>query len=424
MSQIHVVGSFVESQTATVVEIHRELGREALTQHLDRGGHLLLGDLFVLLLLVGGLEALPGQRAAVEVHHHVAEGLHVVPAALLDAEVGVDRGVPGRPGQVLVLPVHDVDAGPEVAVLFRQSEVNHEEFVAVPPDAHQEVVRLDVPVDEVLHVEVFEAADHLVHEHEHRFDGKMATAEVEQILEGRPEEIHDEDIVVPLLAKVSNVRDSDAPDQHFVEFVLVHQLRVPGRQAFHLEGHLLAICNVYSKVDVSERTGADLSYDPVLAGHDKLIHGDGCNFRSFLCYFVMTNGVTLFHGLLEGDLKRGSPQAQKTTTKRNPRKTLLFFFFFVSSTLCSSSEQRAHTTHKPERFSSFCFLLLRALILLLLPLLTVPYYGSQQSGTRAGRENLKRKKNEKTNEKKKPSQRRGLLRSSSSCTHLLLAGCC
>ena len=37
-----------------------------------------------------------------EVHEDIAETLHVVPSALLDAKVGVDRGVPSCPGQVLV----------------------------------------------------------------------------------------------------------------------------------------------------------------------------------------------------------------------------------------------------------------------------------------------------------------------------------
>lgn len=48
------------------------------------------------------LEALPGQLAAIEVHEHVAERLHVVAARLLDAEMRVDRRVTRRPCQVLI----------------------------------------------------------------------------------------------------------------------------------------------------------------------------------------------------------------------------------------------------------------------------------------------------------------------------------
>ena len=42
------------------------------------------------------LEALPGQRAPVEVHEDVAEALHVISPRLLDPEVRVDRGVSGH----------------------------------------------------------------------------------------------------------------------------------------------------------------------------------------------------------------------------------------------------------------------------------------------------------------------------------------
>ena len=55
-----------------------------LAQDLDGGGHLLLHDLFVLFLLDVRLEPLPGERAAVEVHEHVAQRLEIVAAGLLD----------------------------------------------------------------------------------------------------------------------------------------------------------------------------------------------------------------------------------------------------------------------------------------------------------------------------------------------------
>jgi len=74
-----------------------------LAQDLHWGGHLLLTDLLVLLLLGGGLQSLPGEGASVEVHEDVAQGLHVVSPALFDSQMGVDRGVAGRPGQILVL---------------------------------------------------------------------------------------------------------------------------------------------------------------------------------------------------------------------------------------------------------------------------------------------------------------------------------
>lgn len=60
----------------------RTLTGVAFAQHLDGGGHLLLADPLVLLSLGGGLQPLPGQRAQVEVHEHVAQRLQVIPSRL------------------------------------------------------------------------------------------------------------------------------------------------------------------------------------------------------------------------------------------------------------------------------------------------------------------------------------------------------
>ena len=76
--------------------VARQRAREDCRGHLDGRGHLLLADLLVLLLLGGGLEALPRQAAPQEVHQHVAQRLDVVPPALLDAQVRVDARIPRR----------------------------------------------------------------------------------------------------------------------------------------------------------------------------------------------------------------------------------------------------------------------------------------------------------------------------------------
>lgn len=41
-------------------------------------------------------------------------------------------------------------------------------------DAHQEIVRLDVPMNERLAVNVLDASDHLVSQHQDGLDGKPA----------------------------------------------------------------------------------------------------------------------------------------------------------------------------------------------------------------------------------------------------------
>jgi hypothetical protein len=76
-----------------------------------------------------------------------------------DTQMHVDRGVTSRACQVLVLPVRDVEMGPGTLVLPAQTEIDDTDLVASLSNAHQNVIRLDVPVDEVARMDVLNARD-------------------------------------------------------------------------------------------------------------------------------------------------------------------------------------------------------------------------------------------------------------------------
>merc|ERR1719282_654603 len=156
LPQVTVVWLLLKSERPTVVEIGGELTRSSLAQHVDWCGHLLLRDPLVLLLLRCSPQALPWQCALDEVHEDIAETLHIVPSALLDAKVGVDRGVPSCPGQVLVFSVWYVLVCPCVPIFFGKPEVDDIHKVSLFAQTHEEIVRLDIPVDEVLAVDVLD----------------------------------------------------------------------------------------------------------------------------------------------------------------------------------------------------------------------------------------------------------------------------
>jgi hypothetical protein len=75
-----VLRALVEPQIPALAEVLGELDGVPLAEDLDGGGELLLFDHLVLFALVAGLESLPGQHPPQEVHNHVADALHVVPA--------------------------------------------------------------------------------------------------------------------------------------------------------------------------------------------------------------------------------------------------------------------------------------------------------------------------------------------------------
>ena len=73
--------------------------------------------------------------------------------------MGIDTGITGGSCQVLVLPVGNVEMTLGVTVLLGQTKVNHVHLVAAFSDAHQEVIGLDIAVNKVLGVDVFNARD-------------------------------------------------------------------------------------------------------------------------------------------------------------------------------------------------------------------------------------------------------------------------
>jgi hypothetical protein len=69
--------------------------------------------------------------------------------------------------------------GLRVTILLRQAEVDDIHLVAALADAHEEVVRLDITVDEGLGVDVLNTGDELICEEKNCLQGKLAIAEVE-----------------------------------------------------------------------------------------------------------------------------------------------------------------------------------------------------------------------------------------------------
>jgi hypothetical protein len=61
--------------------------------------------------------------------------------------------------------------------------------------------RLDISMDEILRVQIFNARDELVGEHEHGFEGEFAVAKVEHVLERGSQQLHHEDVEVALATK-------------------------------------------------------------------------------------------------------------------------------------------------------------------------------------------------------------------------------
>ncbi len=71
--------------------------------------------------------------------------------------MSVDAGIACSTSQIFVLAIGDVEMRFGVAVLFGETEVNHIDLITAFPNAHQEVVRLNVTMNEGLCVNVLDS---------------------------------------------------------------------------------------------------------------------------------------------------------------------------------------------------------------------------------------------------------------------------
>jgi hypothetical protein len=92
-------------------------------------------------------------------------------------------------------------------------------------------------------------------------------AHIEHIFKRRTEEVDYHHIVVALLAKPSDVRESNAAPKHFVQLGLVLKLRMFALDALQFDGHLLVRLYVGAQVDVTKGTASNLSPQAVFVSH-------------------------------------------------------------------------------------------------------------------------------------------------------------
>jgi len=181
-----------------------------------------------------------------------------------------------------------VEVSLRVTVLLCKTKVNDVDLVSTLADAHQEVVRLNVAVNERLGVNVLDAGDELIGQEKDGLERELAVAEVEKVLQARAQEIKNHRIVVALGAEPADEGNTDTASEGLVDTGFIFELRVLGLDALELDGNLLSrddigtCCQsvfikpmvrprVHTQIDVTERPGTDLTADTVLVADTKIL---------------------------------------------------------------------------------------------------------------------------------------------------------
>lgn len=159
---------------------------------------------------------------------------------ITNSQVRVDAGITSGTGQVFVLAVGNVKVRLWVAVLFGEAKIDDIDLIATFADAHEEVVRLDITVDEGLCMDVFDTGDELISKQENRLESEATIAEVEEILETGAKEVQDHGIIVAFGAEPADEGNADTTGQRLVNASFILKLRVLSLDALELDSNLLA----------------------------------------------------------------------------------------------------------------------------------------------------------------------------------------
>jgi len=117
------------------------------------------------------------------------------------------------------------------------------------------VRRLDIAMDEMPTVHNFHAFQHLIGDHQYRFEGEPPSAFVELILKRRSEQIHNHEVVGVLRSEVMDLGEARGILEFAVYLVFMAELGAARAVFFEFHGDLFAV-GAHAEIDVTEGTAA------------------------------------------------------------------------------------------------------------------------------------------------------------------------
>lgn len=125
-----------------------------------------------------------------------------------DADVCVDGSISCGSSQGFPLLIRDMQPGSRISKFLGKAKVYQVDVVCLLAKPDQKIVRLDVSVQEILGVQVFNPRDELVRNHEHSLQREFFVAKLEQIFQRRTQHINYQDREIVFDAKPVQIRNT------------------------------------------------------------------------------------------------------------------------------------------------------------------------------------------------------------------------
>lgn len=130
-------------------------------------------------------------------------------------------------------------------VVRGKAQVRQVYLISRSANAHQEIFWFNVSMNNLLGMDVFKAANKLICEQQHGFEGKPAPAKVEKVFQTWPEEIKDHRVVLALKSIPVNTGNANTSDGLVYLSFLSQQRRI-GRDVFELDGDFFTSLDIDS----------------------------------------------------------------------------------------------------------------------------------------------------------------------------------
>jgi len=142
---------------------------------------------------------------------------------------------------------------PGIPVLLRKTKIDEIDHAGLSTDAHDNVARLDIAVNEVARVKVFQATNQLTGEESNSLDSEFEVAMDEKVLQRLTQEIECHHIEATFCAKPTNARNAYPSGDLLVHNMLVFQEMLACAQWFELKHDVFLRQKVACQENFSKR---------------------------------------------------------------------------------------------------------------------------------------------------------------------------
>mmetsp|Transcript_119845 Transcript_119845/g.220410 ORF Transcript_119845/g.220410 Transcript_119845/m.220410 type:complete len:215 (-) Transcript_119845:18-662(-) len=187
----------------------------------------------------------------------ITNSLQVITPTLLHSQMSVDTDIARCARQFLPLIICTVLSSLHVNIRSREAKVHHMQNICLLPAPHQEILRLDVPVQHVLAMNLLHSQHELLGEHQHRLHAKSAATACQKLLQRLSQQVHNHDIVAFFCARPMHVGNARCPGQASVYICLVQDLWMSQAFLLEFECHLDISLQIDASIDSAISPCAD-----------------------------------------------------------------------------------------------------------------------------------------------------------------------